>query len=103
MKKELRKEHSKRTKGTILNRRYSSMPIRFELKGDYVDVIESEPYSMKRIPEAKDYLKFKFNMDFSPEHHWFIPTRGIQILRGKKIKERPSQSISKMKTELYND
>ncbi|MGV9174235.1 MAG: HD domain-containing protein, partial [Promethearchaeia archaeon] len=85
----------------ILNRRYSSMGIRFELREEYIDVIESQPYNMKRIPEAKGYLKFKFNMDFNPERLWFIPRRGIQILKEKKIKKKPSASISNMKTELY--
>lgn len=83
----------------LLNIKYKSLNIRFELQGNIISIIQD--YVISKNPALKQALKDQYVMMWNNDQKkWFIGKAGIKILSKKIIKTKPSKSIKELASEL---
>ena len=83
---------------SLLNIKYKSLNIRFELQENIISIMED--FVISKNPALKQALKEYVMIWNNDQKKWFIGKAGIKILSKKIIKTKPSKSIEALAGEL---
>lgn len=83
-----------------LNDKYNPFGIAFAHEGNIIKVKEESDFIINNYPAIKKELRLKYKMQFSSELLWHIKKDGINILKTRSIKTKPTKSIDELSEEL---
>lgn len=83
-----------------LNEQFNKMGIFFKLDGKIIRIIEEVPFFLNKHPELKDFFKKKYSMKFDNENLWYIGKVGVKLLKSRRIKTKPINSVEELKKKL---